>query len=81
MRLKTIICNVGEDALVETKRGRKARKNTDSLGLRILIRKPLLMINHTPLDVAEESSDKVPVSRHIAQARYKRYAAPAYLID
>ncbi len=47
--LRRNISIIGEELLVETKSGRNARKNIDSLGLRILIKKPLLAICHKPL--------------------------------
>ena len=40
-RLRNTICNVGEIVEEETKRGKNARKNTESLGFRMFMRKPL----------------------------------------
>jgi hypothetical protein len=42
--LRINISNIGDEALGETKSGRKAKKNIDSLGLRILIKKPFVAI-------------------------------------
>ncbi len=46
--LRSNICTVGDAANGEIKSGKKARKNIESLGLRILIKNPLLAICHRP---------------------------------
>lgn len=42
--LRINISNIGDEVFGETKSGRKAKKNIDSLGLRILIKKPFIAI-------------------------------------
>ena len=67
--LRVNISNIGDELLGEIKSGRKARKNIDSLGLRMLIKKPLCMIFHKPFWAEDESNLSAPVSRHMDQAR------------
>jgi len=70
--LRINIWNTGDDTFGETKSGKKARKNIDSFGLRILIRNPLAAICHGLFIGPGELIFKEPVSRHIDQARYIR---------
>ena len=67
--LRTNISNIGDEVFGETKSGRKARKKIDSLGLRILSKKPLFAICQRPLLEEGELNLIAPVSRHIDQAR------------
>ena len=46
--LRINISKIGDEVFGGTKSGRKAKKNIDSLGLRILIKKPLVAICHKP---------------------------------
>lgn len=80
IKLRKTIFKMGDEAFGLTKRGKKARKNIESLGLRMLIKKPLLTICHNPVFLECESNFNKPVSRHIAHAKYSKNAAPANLI-
>jgi len=66
---RTSISKIGDTLSGETKSGRKAKKNIDSLGLRILIKKPFVVIFHKPVFEEGELNFKAPVSRHMDQAR------------
>ena len=67
--LRINISNIGDEVFGETKSGRKAKKNIDSLGLRILIKKPLVAICLKPFLWEGELNLSAPVSRHIDHAR------------
>ena len=67
--LRINISNIGDEVFAEIKRGRKAKKNIDSLGLRILIKKPLIAICLKPFLCEGELNLSAPVSRHIDHAR------------
>ena len=69
MKLRMAICKVGEELSAGTKRGRKARKNSESLGFKIFIRNPLVIIFHVPFFSVIESNVNGPDSRHMAHAR------------
>ncbi len=66
---RTSISKIGDTLSGETKSGRKAKKNIDSLGLRILIKKPFIAIFHKPVLEEGELNFNAPVSRHMDQAR------------
>ncbi len=70
--LRRTICRIGDEASGETKSGKKAKKNMESLGLRMLIKNPLVIIWRNP--VFEEGASKFnePVSRHMVHAKYSR---------
>ena len=58
-----------EAANSETKSGRKAKKNIDSLEFRILIKKPFIAICLKSFLCEGELNLSAPVSRHIDHAR------------
>ena len=61
--------NIGDVVSGETKSGKKAKKNIESLGLRILIKKPFIAIRHKLFLVEGELNFIEPVSRHIDHDR------------
>jgi hypothetical protein len=67
--LRRNISNSGDEVSGETKRGKKARKNIDSFGLRILSKNPLSTICPILAVDDDELNLIAPVSRHIDQAR------------
>jgi len=67
--LRINISNIGDEVFGETKSGRKAKKNIDSLGLRILIKNPLVAICRKPFFEEGELNLSASVSRHIDHAR------------
>ena len=67
--LKISISNIADEVFGETKSGRKAKKNIDSLGLRILIKKPFVAICIKLFLREGELNFNAPVSRHIDHAR------------
>ena len=73
------ICNIGAVESIGTNCGKKARKKIESLGLKMFIRNPLKMICWALFSFDESSNFIEPVSRHIVQARYNRYATPTNL--
>ncbi len=67
--LRMNISNIGDEVFGETKSGKKAKKNIDSLGLRILIKKPLVAICRKLFFGEDELNLSAPMSRHIDHAR------------
>ncbi len=43
-RLKSNICVIGDEEVADTNWGKKAKKNIDNFGFKILIKKPLVAI-------------------------------------
>lgn len=68
--LRRIIWSVGDETSGETKRGRKARKKIESLRLRMLIKKPLIIIWRIPVFEVGELKFNELVSRHMGLASY-----------
>lgn len=67
--LRINISNIGDELSGETNSGRKAKKNIDSLGLRILIKNPFVTICLKPFLWEGELNLSAPVSCHIDHAR------------
>jgi hypothetical protein len=69
---KRNISTMGDKVFDEIKSGRNARKNIDSLGLRILMKNPLVAICLNPFLWEGELNLRTPVSCHIKHARWSK---------
>src|SRR6185503_20657174 len=75
--LSIIISMVGDDEFLEMKSGRNAKKNIVNFGLSRFIAIAFVTICAALASVVFLLISNVPASRHIFQARYSKYIAPA----